>query len=211
MVLLDLSAAFDTMDHAIYLERLRFCYGFSNLVLQWLTSYLVERPQRILLDKLSSQPRRLSCGVPQGFPQGFGPVLFSLYISPLEDVITAHCLNAMIYADDSQLHIIVRQSNRATALKDLTLCIEDIMSWNVSNMLKCNPKKTDPSQSLHQSSRMTNPLRSNIAPQLTLLNRDIKLFLMMFIVRIGKQFMVNSIHQTFTRCKMRFQAPCYYC
>ena len=58
---------------------------------------------------------------------------------------------------------------------------------------------------------MTNPLQSNIAPQLTLLNRDIKLFLMVFIVRIGKQFMVNSIHQTFTRCKMRFQAPCYYC
>ncbi|CAH3175306.1 unnamed protein product [Porites lobata] len=68
------------------------------------------------------------------------------------DVITAHCLNAMMYADDSQLYIIVRQSNRATALKDLTLCIEDIMSWNVSNMLKCNPKKTDPSQLLHRSS-----------------------------------------------------------
>ena len=150
LVLLDLSAAFDTMDHAIYLERLRFCYGFSNLVLQWLTSYLVERPQRIVLDKLSSQPRRLSCGVPQGFV--LGPVLFSLYISPLEDAITAHCLNAMMYADDSQLYIIVRQSNRATALKDLMLCIEDIMSWNVSNMLKCNPKKTDPSQSLHRSS-----------------------------------------------------------
>ena len=82
----------------------------------------------------------------------------------------------MMYADDSQLYIIVRQSNRATALKDLTLCIEDFMSWNVSNMLKCNPKKTDPSQSLHQSSRMTNPLQSNIAPQLTLLNRYIKLF-----------------------------------
>ena len=150
LVLLDLSAAFDTMDHAIYLERLRFCHGFSNLVLQWLTSYLVERPQRIVLDKLSSQPRRLSCGVSQGFV--LGPVLFSLYISPLEDAITAHCLNAMMYADDSQLYIIVRQSNRATALKDLTLCIEDIMSWNVSNMLKCNPEKTDPSQSLHRRS-----------------------------------------------------------
>ena len=103
-----------------------------------------------MLDKLSSQPRRLSCGVPQGFV--LGPVLFSLYISPLEEAIKAHCLNAMMYADDSQLYIIVRQSNRATALKDLTLCIEDIMSWNVSNMLKCNPKKTDPSQSLHRRS-----------------------------------------------------------
>ena len=145
---------------------------------------------------------RLFCGVPQGFV--LGPVLFSLYISPLEDVITAHYLDAMMYAYDCQLYIIVRQSNRATALNDLTLCIEDIMSWNVSNMLKCNPKKTDPSQSLHQSSRMTYPLRSNIAPQLTHLNWDIKLFLKVFIVRIGKQFIVNSIHETSTRCKMRF-------
>ena len=50
-----------------------------------------------------------------------------------------------MYPDDSQLYIIMRQSNeyRATALQDLTLCIQDIMSWNVSNMLKCNPKKIE--------------------------------------------------------------------
>jgi len=69
-------------------------------------------------------------------------VSFSInYVSPWEDVITAHVLNATMYADDS-LYIIMRQSNRATALKDLTLCIQDIMSWSVFNMLKCNPKKT---------------------------------------------------------------------
>ena len=67
-------------------------------------------------------------------------MLFSLYICPLEDVITTDGLNAMMYADNSQLYIIIRQTNRATALQDLTLCIQDIMSWNVSNMLKCNPK-----------------------------------------------------------------------
>ena len=157
LVLLDLSAAFDTIDQEILLERLRFRYGFSNLVLQWFTSYLIDRPQRIVLDKFSSQPRRLSCGVPQG--SVLGPVLFSLYISPLEDVIMAHGLNAMMYADDSQLNIIMRQSYRATALEDLTLCIQDIMSWNVSNMLKCNPKKTE---IIHFSSRfsLANPIPS---------------------------------------------------
>ena len=66
---------------------------------------------------------------------------FSLYISPLEDVIRAHGLNAMMYADDSQLYIIMRQSNLATALQDLTLCNQEIMSF--FNMLKCNPKKTE--------------------------------------------------------------------
>jgi len=93
----DLSAAFVTIDHEILLERLWFGYGFFNLVLQWFTSYLVDRPQRIVLDKFSSQPPRLSCGVPQG--PVLGPVLFSLYISPLEDVIMAHAINAMMYAD----------------------------------------------------------------------------------------------------------------
>ena len=141
LVLLDLSAAFDTIDHAILLERLRFRYGLSNLVLQWFTSYLVDRTKRIMFDKFSFQPRRLSCGVPQG--SILGPVLFSLYISPLEDVIRAHGLKVMIYADDSQLYIIMRQSNRATASKDLTLCIQDIMSWNVSNIIKCNLTKTE--------------------------------------------------------------------
>ena len=71
----------------------------------------------------------------------------------------AHGLNAMMYADDSQLYIIMRQSYRATALEDLTLCIQDIMSWNVSNMLKCNPKKTE---IIHFSSRFSpaNPILS---------------------------------------------------
>ena len=139
MVLLDLSASFDTINQEILLERLRYRYGFSNLVLHWFTPYLVERPQHsVVFDKLSSQPRRLSCGVSQG--SVLGPVLFSLHISLL-----AHGLNAKIYADDSQLYIIVRQSNRtsATALQNLALRIQDIMSWNVGNMLIDNPKKTE--------------------------------------------------------------------
>ena len=91
-----------------------------------------------MFDELSSQPLRLSRGVSQG--SVLGPVLFSLHISPL-----AHGLNAKMYAADSQLYIIVRQSNRttATALQDLALCIQDIMSWNVGNMLIDNPKKTE--------------------------------------------------------------------
>ena len=58
-LLFDLSAVFDTIDHEILLERLRFGYGFSNQLLQWFTSYLVDRPQRIVLDKFSSQPLRM--------------------------------------------------------------------------------------------------------------------------------------------------------
>lgn len=74
----------------------------------------------------------------------------------LKDVINlAHGLNALMYANESQLNsIIMRQSNHSTALHDLTLCIQDIISWNVSNMLKCtcNPKKTE---IIHFSSRFS--------------------------------------------------------
>ena len=64
-------------------------------------------------------------------------VIFSIYFS-VEGCNYDYGLNAMMYANDATL-----QSNRATALEDLTLCIRDIMFWNVSNMLKCKPKKTE--------------------------------------------------------------------
>ena len=97
LVLLDLSAAFDTIDHAILLDSLRDRYGFSGTVPRWIESYLKDRPQCIVLDKILSRPRYLSCGVPQG--SVLGPLLFSLYIAPLEDIISAHGLDAVMYAD----------------------------------------------------------------------------------------------------------------
>ena len=141
LVLLDLSAAFDTIDHAILLDRLRDRYGFSGTVLRWIESYLKYRPQCIVLDKILSRPRYLSCGVPQG--SVLGPLLFSLYIAPLEDIISARGLDAMMYAGDTQLYIFMRKGNRVVALENLSLCLDDIMSWNLRNMLKGNSSKTE--------------------------------------------------------------------
>ena len=66
------------------------------------------------MDKFSSQPLRLSCGVPQGSVLGRVLSYFSLYISPPEVVIMAHGFNAMMTTDDFQLYIIIRLSNRGT-------------------------------------------------------------------------------------------------
>ena len=52
-------------------------------------------------------------------------------------------MDAMMYADDSQLYIIIKRSNRRVALDQLELCIDDVLRWNTQNGLKCNPTKTE--------------------------------------------------------------------
>ena len=101
LVLLVLSAAFDTIHHAVLLDRLRYRHGFSGMVFCWIESYLKDRSQCIVLETILSRPRYLSCGVPQG--SVLERLLFSLNIAPLEDIIFAHGLDAMMYADDTQL------------------------------------------------------------------------------------------------------------
>lgn len=90
-VLLDLSAAFDTVDHAILLDRLHTLIGLSGTVFNWLKSYLTGREIFISMDKYSSKSYELKCGVPQG--SILGPTLFNLYMLPLGDVIRRHGIN----------------------------------------------------------------------------------------------------------------------
>jgi len=122
------SSVIGTIDHVILLDRLRDRYGCSGTVLRWIESYLKDRPQCIALDKILCRPRYLSCGIPQG--SVLGPILFSLYIAPLEHIISAHGLDAIMYADDTQLYIFMRKGNSVAAFENLRLCLNDIKSWN---------------------------------------------------------------------------------
>ena len=85
LALLDLSAAFDTLDHAILLRRLESTFGISGLALSWFELYLSDRTQSVVVDGLMSTSVPLVFGVPQG--SVLGPVLFTLYSQPLSDVI----------------------------------------------------------------------------------------------------------------------------
>lgn len=105
------------------------------MVLRLIESCVKDRPQCIALDKILSRPRYLSCGVPQG--SVLGPS-YSRCIWPLLKISSPYTpyFDAMMYADDIQLYIFIRNGNRAVALENLSLCLDDIMSWNLCSVLK---------------------------------------------------------------------------
>ena len=103
LVLLDLNAAFDTVDHNILLRRLETSFGVTGDALKWFDSYLSGRTQRVIVDGKLSERCHLSFGVPQG--SCLGPLLFSVYASKLFEVIKTHLPHAHAYADDTQLYL----------------------------------------------------------------------------------------------------------
>ena len=138
--LLDLSAAFDTIDHNILITRLRSTFGCSGMVLEWFISYLSCRTQSVFVGH-ESTPSVLKCGVPQG--SVLGPLLFTLYTHPLSAVICQSSLLYNFFADDSQLHNSSVPSDfpvLACCLKD---CIEDVAEWMADSKLKMNDDKTE--------------------------------------------------------------------
>jgi len=141
LTLLDLSAAFDTIDHSILLNRLETTFGISGVALAWFESYLANRFQHVIVDSKSSNPVKLSCGVPQG--SVLGPVLFTLYTAPLSHVIQTHNINHHFYADDTQLSDSDSPANLTSLLSRTADCYEDIKNWMTNNKLKLNGDKTE--------------------------------------------------------------------
>ena len=88
--MLDLLAALDTLDHTILLDRLSRYFGFSRTVLRWFSFYLTGQIQSVTIhfSNTASSSRRLEFGVPQG--SILGPLLFTLYTAPIQDIISAH-------------------------------------------------------------------------------------------------------------------------
>ena len=139
--LLDLSAAFDTIDHEILLKRLHVSFGISGTVLKWFSSYLSNRYQCVAIQQVLSKPLPLKYGVPQG--SVLGPVLFTLYSQPLSDVISEHNCDHHKYADDTQLEKCAPSHDLLLVLKELELCISSIKQWMLFNKLKLNDEKTE--------------------------------------------------------------------
>src|SRR6218665_3256368 len=99
--LLNLSAAFDTVDHDVLAERLWRTYGIHSTTLDWLRSYLCDRRQTVPFDGVFSTVRSLCSLVPQG--SVLGPLLFLRYTADLDELAASLGLSSHFYADDSQL------------------------------------------------------------------------------------------------------------
>ena len=138
--LLDLSAAFDAIDHDILIRRLHTTFGCSGTVLDWFTSYLSFRTQSVLVGHAST-PSALKCGVPQG--SVLGPLLFTLYTQFLSTVICQSGHSYHFFADDSQLHNLSTPSDFQVLVHSLKDCIENVAEWMCNSMLKMNHDKTE--------------------------------------------------------------------
>ena len=140
LVLLDLSAAFDTVDHGILLQRLEHVIGLKGIALNWFKSYLSDRFQFVHVNDDSSSRSKVSYGVPQG--SVLGPILFTLYMLPLGNIIRKHCINFHCYADDTQLYLSMKP-NEINRLVKLQACLKDIKAWMTCNFLHLNSDKTE--------------------------------------------------------------------
>ena len=144
LLLLDLSAAFDTVDHGTLINTLENEVGLTGDCLAWIQSYLEERQQRVIINNNRSDSSTLKCGVPQG--SVLGPLLFSIYTIPLAAIMRKHGILYHLYADDTQLYLEFSLSDTTSRDNDihrLELCIKDIRTWMRLNMLKLNDDKTE--------------------------------------------------------------------
>ena len=127
---LDLSAAFDTIDISTLLRRLRHSFGISGPALNWIASYLVCREQSVRVGQQQSSSTDCEHGVPQG--SVLGPLLFTLYISPVARVISSFGVDQAQYADDTQLYVALKDTNIMSRLTD---CVGAVHHWLDTNGL----------------------------------------------------------------------------
>ena len=112
--MLDLSAAFDTIDHDILLSRLCNVYGITGDALDWFRSYLTGRVQHVVVENAGSRDQELGFGVPHG--SVLGQKIYCMYTKPVSDIIQRHGLSHHSYADDTQLYMTMDHSNNNSPL-----------------------------------------------------------------------------------------------
>ena len=141
-VFLDLSKAFDTLDHNILVSKLE-CYGIRGLCLDWIKSYLTNRKQFVQFNDSASTEQIITCGVPQG--SILGPLFFILYINDFPKIF--ELANSMLFADDTSIFLSHKNPDQLVDLLNKELKLVDL--WMKTNKLSVNIKKKLISYSLN--------------------------------------------------------------
>lgn len=136
LVLLDQSKAFDLVNFDLLLAKLKYI-GFDNLALNWFSSYIIARTQRVFFDSnICSSMRETLSGVPQG--SILGPVLFSIFIFDFPAVLSYCQLH--LYADDIELYMSV--TNIENDIENFNIDLNNTSKYSEDNGLRINPNKT---------------------------------------------------------------------
>ena len=126
-------------DHNTLLDYLKSWFGLDGTVLRWFASYLRNCCQAIKTGSTLSELSNLIYGVLQG--SVLGPLLFSLYTTPLSKTIRLHPhIKFHFYVDDTQLYIHLSHKNASSALAKLNACLHDVQRWMSLSKLKLNPE-----------------------------------------------------------------------
>ncbi len=140
LILLDLSAAFDTIDHSILLNRLKHFVGVQGTVYTWFASYLEQRSFTVKLGNCFSYSAHSTSGVPQG--SILGPVLFALYMLPLGRIFKKHGISYHLYADDTRIYLPLRPTCNVSCVT-LRRCLDEVKDWLADNLVQLNERKTE--------------------------------------------------------------------
>jgi hypothetical protein len=140
LMLLDLSAAFDMVDHKLLLDILSSS-GITGTALSWCASFLSPRWQAVVIEGVPSNERQLLCGVPQG--SVLGPIFFTIYMLGLSDVIRPFGVNFILYADDIQIYISSSVADLPSTTQRMEACFLAIRDWLLTRHLVLNESKTE--------------------------------------------------------------------
>ena len=197
LVMLDLSSAFDTIEHEVLLTRLEHTFGITDKALAWLRSYLSERHQNVVVDSTMSADYVLQCGVPQG--SVLGPVLYCMYTRPVCDIVARHGMQYHCYADDIQIYATVgRDQCIAAALLKIEACVMEVADWMVRSQLKLNKDKSQAIifHNVKQSPHVPADTYVNIAGQRVRLATSVRNLGVLFDSALTMESQVASVAKT---------------
>ena len=137
---IDLTAAFDTVNHCKLLDRLTSCFGVTGSALHLISSYLIGRSQYVKVGEYAAPTTLCTLGVPQG--SVLGPLLFTAYIAPVSDVIESYGIRHHKYADDITLYIRTLEDANL-AREKLLSCANAVRGWCMANDLMINCAKSE--------------------------------------------------------------------